>query len=192
MSCWVIIPVKPPDEGKQRLAGVLNADARNELVRAMLNHVVATVSTARGVDQLYILGSSRHGQSAAIPLLNDPGGGLNRVLAHALCEAEAGGARRVIFIAGDLPLITPRDVEALAQVPAAVLAIASDRHGSGTNALSLPLPEAENFTFAYGHDSFAAHNSEAYRRGIEIRVITTAGLARDVDEPEDLQFAANH
>jgi 2-phospho-L-lactate guanylyltransferase len=190
VSCWVIIPVKPPGEGKQRLAEVLDVDARNRLVGAMLDSVLDAVSAARFVDRICILGASRHGQSTAIPLLGDPGGGLNAALTQALALAQAGGASRVVFIAADLPRITPRDVEALAGAPDGTVAIAPDRHGTGTNAIALPLPQARGFTFAYGPDSFASHDAEAYRLGLDIAVIASPGLARDVDVPEDLRDAA--
>jgi 2-phospho-L-lactate guanylyltransferase len=190
LSCWVIIPVKPPGEGKLRLAGVLDGAARNRLVDAMLDQVLDSVSAARFVDRICILGASRHGQSTAIPLLGDPGGGLNAALTQALAEAGAAGASRVVFIAADLPRITPRDVESLAGVPEGVVAIAPDRHGSGTNAIALPLPQAQGFTFAYGPDSFANHDAEAWRLGLDIEVVGSPGLARDVDVPEDLQDAA--
>jgi 2-phospho-L-lactate guanylyltransferase len=189
VSCWVIIPVKAPGEGKLRLAGVLDGDARTRLVAAMLDRVVDAASTARFVDRVCILGPSRHGQSTAIPLLDDPGGGLNAALTHALAEAEAAGASRVVFIAADLPRITPRDVEALAGVADGTVAIASDRHGTGTNAIALPLPQARGFTFAYGPDSFSAHDAEAWRLRLDIEIIASPGLARDVDVPEDLRDA---
>jgi len=188
VSCWVIIPVKPPGEGKLRLARVLDGNARNRLVRAMLAHVVAAVSAAVSVDHICILGASRHDQPDTFPLLGDPGSGLNGALTEALGEAEATGASRVVFIAADLPRITARDVEALAG--AAQIAIAPDRHGTGTNAIALPLPDASGFTFAYGADSFAAHRAEACRLGLDVEIIASPGLACDVDVPEDLADAA--
>jgi 2-phospho-L-lactate guanylyltransferase len=189
MSCWVIIPVKPPGEGKQRLAGALDDAARTRLVGAMLDAVLDAVSAARFVDRICIVGTSRHGQSTAIPLLDDSGGGLNAALTEALGQAEAGGATRVVFIAADLPRITPRDVESLAGAPDGTVAIAPDRHGTGTNAIALPLPQAGGFTFAYGTDSFAKHDAEAYRLGLDIEIIASPGLARDGDVPEDLRDA---
>ena len=190
MSCWVIIPVKAPGEGKLRLADVLDNDARTRLVGAMLDQVLDAVSAARFVDRICILGPSRHGQSTAIPLLGDPGGGLNAALTRALVEAQAAGASRVVFIAADLPRLTPRDVESLAGSADGTVAIASDRHGTGTNAIALPLPQAAGFTFAYGPDSFTRHDAEAFRLGLDIDIVASPGLARDVDVPEDLRDAA--
>lgn len=190
MSCWVIIPVKPQGQGKLRLAEVLDGDARNRLVRGMLERVLDAVSAARFVDRICILGASRHGLPSAHVLLQDCGGGLNPALTQALAEAVAGGASRVVFIAADLPRITPRDVESLAEGPAGSITIASDRHGTGTNAIALPIPQAQGFTFAYGTSSFLAHEAEAYRLGLDVEVIASPGLARDVDVPEDLRDAA--
>ena len=90
----------------------------------------------------------------------------------------------------DLPLLTRHDVELLAAAPAETIAMAPDRHGTGTNALSLPLPAARGFTFCFGPDSFALHHAEADRLGIRIEQVRSQGLARDVDMPEDLPDAA--
>ncbi|MDE2301782.1 MAG: 2-phospho-L-lactate guanylyltransferase [Sphingomonadales bacterium] len=187
MSVWAIIPAKPAGKAKLRLAGVLDAAARERLVAAMLDHVEDAARAARGIDHIAIIGPARarHGDIIAIA---DPGGGLNAALAAGVAAAAAAGATRVVIVAGDLPRLVPRDIEALAQV--AGVGIAPDRHGTGTNGLSLPLPAAGGFTFAYGTGSFAAHDAEAFRLGLDIEVISTPGLARDVDVPEDLRFAA--
>jgi 2-phospho-L-lactate guanylyltransferase len=100
-------------------------------------------------------------------------------------------ADRVIIIHGDLPLVTSQDLELLAAAPEGEIAIAPDRHGTGTNAISLPLPAAKGFSFAFGPDSFALHNAEAGRLGLKIEEIHSPGLSRDVDEPDDLPDAAD-
>lgn len=188
MTCWAIIPVKGTELGKQRLAGVLDGSARNSLIMAMLDHVVATVREARGIDRIAIVGSSRHGQPHDVLLLPDPGTGLNPAVGLAVVAAEAGGATRAVVIFADLPQLTARDVELLAAAPG--IALAPDRHGTGTNALSLPLPGAGAFTFGFGPDSFARHKAEAGRIGLAFEVIGTPGLRRDIDEPADLPDAA--
>jgi 2-phospho-L-lactate/phosphoenolpyruvate guanylyltransferase len=186
MTCWVVIPAKPPEDAKTRLASVLKAGERAALFHAMLHHVVDTVRAASLVDRLCILGPSRLGLSEDLPLLPDAGIGLNPALQAALPGLEA---TRVIVIHADLPGLTANDVNLLAAAPAGTIAIAPDRHGTGTNALSLPLPQAKGFTFAFGPDSFAAHIAEAERLGLKIETIHSQGLARDVDEPEDLPDA---
>lgn len=189
MTCWAIIPTKTPGDGKNRLSPVLDEMARSNLVRAMLAHVVSAVEAARNVDKTCLVGVSRHGLSDTLPLLDDPGQGLNAAIASAFDEARSGGATRVLIIHGDLPGISPQDVELLAAAAPGSLAIAPDRHGIGTNALSLPLPEANGFTFAFGTDSCARHCAEAQRLGLTVETIHSQGLAQDIDEPADLPDA---
>lgn len=189
MTCWAIIPTKTPGDGKNRLSSVLDGMARRKLVGVMLTHVVSAVEAARNVDRTCLVGPSRHGLPETLPLLNDPGQGLNAAVASAFDEAAAGGATRVLIIHGDLPQLSTQDVELLAAAAPGSLAIAPDRHGIGTNALSLPLPGAKGFTFAFGTDSFARHRAEAQRLGLATETIHSQGLAHDVDEPADLPDA---
>lgn len=189
MTCWAIIPTKTPGDGKNRLSPVLDEMARSTLVRVMLTHVVSAVQAARNVDKTCLVGPSRHGLPESLPLLADPGHGLNPAIASAFAEAAAGGATRVLIIHGDLPRISTQDVELLAAAAPGSLAMAPDRHGTGTNALSLPLPEARDFTFGFGTDSFARHRAEAQRLGLTTETIHSQGLAHDIDEPADLPDA---
>ena len=188
MSCWVVIPIRAPDDGKTRLAETLDAAARGNLVRAMLERVVGAASNAGNVDSVCLIGPSRHGLSDRLTLLDDPGTGLNSAASSARDHAAQLGATRIIILFADLPLIAAQDVEQLAATEA--IAIAPDRHGIGTNALSLPLPGAKDFAFAFGTGSFALHQAEAKRLGLIAETIRSPGLARDVDVPDDLPDAA--
>lgn len=189
MSCWLIIPVKPPQQAKSRLSEVLGEDQRAALAQAMLRHVLGAAQAARGVDHVALLGPSRLGAPESVPLLADPGRGLNPAIHAALEHVSAKGAGRMVVLFADLPGLTTEDAERLAAVPSDHIAIAPDRHGTGTNALSLPIPAAKGFTFAFGPDSFARHRAEAGRVGLGIDEVHSPGLARDVDVPEDLADA---
>ena len=190
MTCWVVIPFKQPEQAKSRLAAALNEAERAALAGAMLHHVVAVASQASHIQQLCLLGSMRLDLSEDIPLLADPGTGLNPALHAALEHVLQGGGTRMIVLFADLPLLTSQDIELLAAAPPQTIAMAPDRHGTGTNALSLPLPEARGFTFCFGPDSFARHHTEADRLRIRIQEVHSQGLARDIDMPEDLPDAA--
>ena len=161
-----------------------------QLAGAMLHHVVDVASQATHVQQLCLVGPARPALLPNVPLLADPGFGLNPALQVALMHVSRKGAARMIVLFADLPLLTSQDIELLAVAPADTIAMAPDRHGTGTNALSLPLPQAKGFTFAFGPDSFARHHAEANRLGIRIEEVHSQGLARDVDMPEDLPDAA--
>lgn len=189
MTVWAIIPVKAPGEGKQRLAGTLDPGQRDTIVRAMLARVVAAVQAAPAIDRLALVGPSRLGIDPQVTLLAEPGGGLNPAVSAGFNHAAAVGANRVIVLHADLPNLTADDCIALATVPAGAIGIAPDRHGTGTNALSLPLPDTSGFHFAFGSDSFARHRAEAARLGLPLVEIRRPGLATDIDEPDDLPDA---
>ena len=191
MTCWVVIPVKPSHQAKSRLSEFLDESQRAALAEAMLRHVLKAAQGAGQVAQVALLGPSRLGAPDDVPLLADPGGGLNPALHSALAHVAAQGASRMIVLFADLPRLTSQDVGRLAAAAQDAVAIAPDRHGTGTNALSLPIPAAGGFTLAFGPDSFAAHRAEAGRLGLRIETVHSPGLARDVDVPEDLADAAD-
>lgn len=190
MTCWLIIPVKPADQAKSRLAEVLGHDQRAALAEAMLCHVMAAARAANGLDHVTLIGPSRLGLPNDVPLLPDPGCGLNPAMQSALDHAMNAHATRMVILFADLPRVTAGEIEQLAAAPAGTLAIAPDRHGTGTNALSLPLPAARGFTFAFGPDSFALHLAESARHTLPVLEIRRPGLANDIDVPEDLGDAA--
>ncbi|MBB4858997.1 2-phospho-L-lactate guanylyltransferase [Novosphingobium chloroacetimidivorans] len=212
--CWAVIAVKAPGEGKTRLAGVLDASARERLVTAMLKRVVDAAQGCHAVERVCLVGPSNHG--LAVTLLNDEGAGLNEALSsatqqlqgaygsdEAVGESARDGAtdpvsspgrrwpapQRVIVLAGDLPQVDAADLAMLADVPDDAIAIAPDRHGTGTNALSLPASAIADFAFRFGTGSFAAHRGEAWRLGYKANVQLSAGLEKDIDEPADLPDA---
>jgi 2-phospho-L-lactate/phosphoenolpyruvate guanylyltransferase len=191
MGCWAIIPVKASPDSKSRLAGVLDEPARAALVEAMLAGVIDAARTARNITRVCLIGTPPVDPPADVTVLEEPGSGLNAAASAAMAQAASEGADRVVIVHGDLPLVTARDLELLAAAPAGEIAIAPDRHGTGTNALSLPLPGARGFSFGFGPDSFGRHNAEAERLGLRIEEIHSRGLARDVDEPDDLADAAD-
>lgn len=187
MTCWALIPIKAPGEGKTRLADAMSAGEREALVEAMLRHVTHTASRTEGVSRTMLIGTARHGLGADVLLLEERGG-LNAELTSALKRIAASEYRpdRVIIVAADLPRIAVSDFERLVDVPANSVAIAPDRHGTGTNALSLPLPGAAEFRFRYGNDSAERHREAALQLGFSVETIHSDGLEKDIDEPSDL------
>ena len=194
VTCWALIPVKGPDGGKSRLAGALDAGERRALAGAMLAHVVAAALQASAISRVWLVGPSRCGIGEDIELLPDPGAGLNPAVQSAFATLAGEGPDRIvpdriIIVHGDLPHVSPQDLDLLAAAPVGTVAIAPDRHGTGTNALSLPLPAARDFRFAFGVGSCALHTAEAQRLGLRLETIVSQGLEIDIDEPEDLPDA---
>lgn len=185
MTCWVVIPIKPLDQCKTRLRAVLSDGERGALVREMLANVVRAAQSAPSIAQVAVLGPMAY--ELDLPHLAEPADSdLNAALASARQALEHQGATRLIVAAADLPRVTSADIEALAGVEG--VAIAPDRAGAGTNALSLPLPGAHGFRFQFGEGSFARHRAEAEQLGLPLQIIRTDTLALDIDTPADLEF----
>lgn len=186
MSCWALVPMKARAEAKSRLAAVLAPAVRQALVRTMLDNVLDVLSEAPGIDHVAVVSPERDTVPDDIPVLADPGRGLNRALDHAVAALKGMGARAVLIIPGDLPFLTVTDVVALLEgMHTAGCALASDERGSGTNALALDLERLRTvaFRFLFGRNSFARHSRQARLRGLGPRVIASHGLVFDLDEP---------
>ncbi|WP_375194576.1 2-phospho-L-lactate guanylyltransferase [Sphingobium sp.] len=187
MRCWVVIPVKAAAACKTRLSRVIDEPGRRNLVADMLERTFAAACQAAGPDRVLLLGPSRHGLADDVALLDDPGRGLNAALTSARDAALAAGMERLLFLSADLPLIKADDVTAMLDMAPGHVAVAPDRAQQGTNALSLPLPQGEDFQFRYGEGSFAAHRREAERIALPFTTILRPGLAFDIDQPDDLE-----
>lgn len=190
-TTWALIPIKARGAGKTRLSGVLCEREREGLVEAMLAHVVEVAEAV--VARVVLVGPERSGVAASLERIEDVGGGLNAALEQALAEVagRADAPARLIVLPADLPCLTAHELERLAQLPPGTIGIAPDRHGRGTNALSLPLPEAAAFRFHYGTDSAARHREQAENLRLNAVTITGSGLEKDIDEPGDLADAGH-
>ncbi|GGA37499.1 2-phospho-L-lactate guanylyltransferase [Sphingomonas psychrolutea] len=176
MGWTAVVPLKQTDAVKSRLSDVLPVGARADLVEAMARHVLGVLRGVAGVDRIALL-------TVRKPLwwdgdwADDGNATLNEALT-AWRMAHGGGP--VLVIHGDLPYLARDDVAALLDAAAATgAAMATDAHGSGTNAIALA--DARPFAFRFGPDSRFAHSAAG-----PLTCIDRPGLARDIDTPADL------
>jgi 2-phospho-L-lactate/phosphoenolpyruvate guanylyltransferase len=189
MSCWALVPVKARGAGKQRLGGALDELERAKLVETMLAHVLAVLRRSPGVDAIAVVTPDRERLPADVLWLEDPGPDVNAALHAALAALTARGAHRAVLVSADLPKLEAYEVTALIEASERhTIALAPDRHGSGTNAIALALPSG--FRPQFGPASLTAHVAEAARLGARCELVRLPGLACDVDEPEDLGLLA--
>jgi 2-phospho-L-lactate guanylyltransferase len=113
--------------------------------------------------------------------------GLNAALTQAANAARQRGATGVLSVSCDLPFLIPDELRALLDVAhqGDGLAIASDRAGTGTNALVMAPIGA--ISYRYGIGSFAAHQDAARAAGLTLNVVRRAGLSFDIDTPDDFE-----
>ncbi len=111
---------------------------------------------------------------------------MNKALHLATRAAIGGGARRVLVLPADLPLVVPEDLQALlalASDPPSVV-LAPDRRQDGTNALLVS--PAGLIEYEFGPQSYDRHRAAALAAGARVAVCDRPGLALDLDLPEDL------
>lgn len=127
--------------------------------------------------------------AAGARLVVQRGMGLNEGLDQARSDAVLDNIHTLVILHGDLPNLRADDVLTLIRgLPAdgaPCVAIAPDRAGTGTNALAIQPPGVINFRFGSG--SFAKHAEEVEQAGVPCVAVDRAGLAFDLDTPEDLQ-----
>lgn len=189
---WVIVLIKDFDSAKQRLGPALDPKARREL--AQRNAELAIRAAAAGEGRLVVTGSQEVVALAerlgAEALLEPQQEGQNVAASRGIAEAVKRGARAVLLLSSDLPLVTQDAVQELLDVggrmpaPAAVAVPANGR--GGTNALYLDPPEAMSLHF--GVDSLAAFRSEAEASGVNFAIHRSEAMALDLDEPADLAY----
>lgn len=172
----VVVPIKQPGTRKSRLAGSLDAAARDELAERMFHHVMRVIAMVPDTVPVALSPTRPAGWQGAWLADWDA---VNPMLATLRHDELSHG---FCVINADLPLLCRDDVSAmLAAAAQAGIAIAPDRAGSGTNAVALA--PGNTIGFHFGPDSFAAFSRAA---GTPARTVKTPGLATDVDYAEDI------
>ena len=189
---YAIIPVKPLNRAKSRLARALKAHTRAALVRSIFSRTLDVIAQAEHIDgvivvsrDLTILELARQRKAIA---LAESESGLNSAITQAAQWAQVHHARAVIVIPVDLPLITAADLDAVIDRAEAerCIVIAPDRHEDGTNVL-LARP-SDAIQFAYGTSSFNVHRTQAMERGLKVHEYRSPTTAFDIDVPDDWEL----
>ncbi len=191
MSLWAIVPVKPFKAAKSRLASVLTPVEREGLSRGFLEHTLDVLARVPEIERILIVSRDTEAltiaRSRGAHTVTESGSPeLNSALTRATQAAISFGARRVLVLPIDLPLLTPADVKQLIEGNGngRHVVISPDRRDDGTNALVVRPPLL--FGYAFGPGSSLKHQERALAAGAEVRICRLAGTGLDVDEPADL------
>lgn len=192
MAIAAIVPLRSLHDGKRRLSGVLSSAERGSLVQQLFLRAHAAILGSGSVDLLCVVSPDADllawvERAGAMPLLQS-GDGLNEGLEYARHTlTERGSWSSLLVVLPDLPLIQAADVAAMARLsqPQSIV-IASDRHGSGTNALLMQ--PANAIAFRFGAHSLQRHLAAARSHGLAIKRYTASSVAFDLDTAEDLDL----
>lgn len=194
MSTVAVVPVKQIENAKQRLGGLLDAEQRQQLFRAMFEDVLEAATTCDRIDRVVVVtGDDRVAEigrsfGAEIRAEPSPGGLIESVAATGAALANEG-VDTMVFLPADIPLLTVEELEVALDgfgrgEQAECLIVPAEDLG-GTNCLVTSPPDC--MTFGFGEDSFRRHLGLARDRGIEPAVARLPGIGLDIDTPEDLR-----
>lgn len=175
---------------KQRLAAGIDEQRRREVVEAMLADVLEAIAEARTLERTLVVTAEPRAAEVAVEagaeVVPDPeASGHSEAALAGIARAVEQGAERVVLLAGDCPLLDPREIDRmLTGVPSAFVGVVPDRHGTGTNALVLAPPGV--IRPAFGEGSCEAHVAAARRAGVPFAVEELPSLAIDLDTPADV------
>lgn len=191
MSLWAIIPVKPLNRAKSRLADVLTPEQRYALAAAMYRQVLVAVSAAPQVTGTLVI--SRDTKALAIArdygartLQESTPTELNAALARATEVVRMWRASALLIIPADLPFVTKDDIAHIADLgrTGTTVVLATDKHQDGTNAMLVRPPGI--IDYQYGDASYEKHLKAAAEVGADVRRYDSETLRLDIDIPEDL------
>jgi 2-phospho-L-lactate guanylyltransferase len=193
MTTWAIVPVKPLRRGKSRLAGLLTEEQRTRLNRYLLEHTLSVLNEIPDIEHTLVV--SRDPAALALTrsmggrtVLEDGAPQFNTAIQRATIVAQTQGARAVLILPADLPLVEASDLKALlslGQIPPIVV-IAPDRRQDGTNTLFVN--PAGLIEYGYGPGSFQLHCQRATEAGAKLEVVNCERIGLDLDLPEDLEL----
>lgn len=180
----VVIPVKAPAAAKTRLADAVPAATRAELARAFALDTIDAALAAGRVTRVVVVADDASLAGGADHLAEPEGGqGLPAAIHHGIAHARSAAAGAVAVLLGDLPALTPDELDAALEAAAAhPLAFVRDAEGTGTTLATATA--GIGFEPRFGLDSAALHVAAGY-----VELEASAGLTHDVDTVDGLTEA---
>jgi 2-phospho-L-lactate guanylyltransferase len=193
---YAIVPVKDLSKAKERLSSILPQDVRTDLAYAMLEDVLTALTGSKLLDRIFIVTMDRNAMEIAramgVEVIEETEqNGESDSVDRASLVCKEMGARSVLVMPGDAPLIKAEDIDFIlgkeSGSPSVILVPARDR--MGTNAILRNPPDA--IPSRFGEDSFRKHIDEAEKRDIPISSYENERVGLDIDHPEDLKIFAS-
>ena len=186
----ILVPVKNLADAKQRLSSVLNSDERIALAQAMCEDVLQVLASWQGRPEVAVVTSDPFARNLAerfnFEVIADDNSGETSAIEMATAFCQARGAESTLVVPADIPLIDSSELQQIVDnAPAGGTVLVPDAAGRGTNA-AWRAP-ADLFPLRFGNDSFKPHHAAAQATNKPCVVLRLAGIAVDVDSPEDLQ-----
>lgn len=188
---WIILPVKHLQNSKIRLRDVLSDEQRCRFSYLLVMDTLQTLCSSMHVqgvtmiscdESLSLLAKKHHAEF----LLTDKDSGYSKDAMDAITALSKNGIDKIAIIPTDLPQLSHHDLELLDNTHKEGVTLCVAEKDGGTNALVFTPPLA--IPLLFGSDSFKKHQQAAKDRGISVNIVNAAGVQRDIDQPDDLQW----
>lgn len=186
---WALVPIKEFARAKSRLGGTLTAQQCADLAACMAGDVITALLECEPVARVTCLGAGEQMEafvtSRGCSFIGEiPGAGLSANLDLAARQLQDAGARTLLVLPGDLPMLESADIGTLLAKHKGGLTVCPARRDGGTNALIVSPPTGIRFRF--GESSCARHVEAAKVAGLEHRTVHAPAFECDIDTPDDL------
>jgi len=188
---WAVLPVKDFGTAKQRLAAVMSQPERTALFAAAVEDVLEALTGCASLGGVVMVTreprSERLARAYGARVIIEPENrGHTEASSLGARVLAAEGRAGMVQIPGDLPLLTPTDVDAVLEAhgPAPAVTIAPSGDQLGSNAVASSPPDFMPLRF--GDNSFHPHCAAARRLGVEPVIVRRAAFELDLDTPADL------
>jgi 2-phospho-L-lactate guanylyltransferase len=192
MSVWAVIPVKPLNRAKSRLAQVLSPEQRFEFARMMLLQVLSVTLQSPRITGVVVISRDTRAigiarEMGAKTIQESSYSDLNPALERATTVLSAWRAGTILIIPADLPFINHEDIDGIvdASEEGPCVVLSTDRHADGTNVMLVRPPGL--IEYAYGVGSFRRHIEAADNLGVMVTTYESERVMLDIDEPHDLE-----
>jgi len=195
MKTLIVIPMKDPQQSKQRLSAALSSSHRQQLALSLFEQTLRFFRDCFGDYPMLVVTSARQVRAiaeryGARVLMENRATGLNDAASLAAQWSCAHGFDTQLLIPADIAVLDKREIGQLLgqrwDTPWVSICPADD---GGTNALMTSPPDV--LPFQFGSDSSESHRAAALRLGVRTVVIQMKHLAFDVDRPVDLEQLAS-
>ncbi|MBN2304249.1 MAG: 2-phospho-L-lactate guanylyltransferase [Anaerolineae bacterium] len=191
MNVWAIVPVKPFQRAKSRLADVLVPEQREMLAAGLMTRTVRLLLPLPQIQGVLVISRDTKALSMARDLgaqtVQESGAPeLNNALFRATHAIRAWGADAALIVPADIPLLAAEDIQqvVMAGRGANSVVIVPDRHAHGTNMLFVH--PSGLIPYSFGVDSFAEHQRLAREANANLVIHQSERAALDLDTPGDL------
>jgi 2-phospho-L-lactate guanylyltransferase len=196
INTWAIVPIKPFNRAKSRLAKILTPPQRAALAEKMFRHSMEVLTKVRQIAGVLVISRDTRALHLArqyhVHTVQESGTPeLNAALLRASQVVATQGADGVLVLPADVPFVTVEDIENILHLGRynTTVVLAPDRNDNGTNALLVNPPGF--IPFAYGPGSFHRHAIMADEAGATVKIYRSQTIALDIDTPPDLDMYYN-